>query len=287
MRAPLEGAPSAAVPDPALRAVAHAYAAATGRPYTPSARYARVNPTHAREYAQAYDEMADEPSERLTARSWAQMGDETLDQLAALDEAGYKFEFPRRGEDPYAATPRLALADLRDNKHMYVLPTEDAYGSLTPADEKNPLLKPVRGMSHMFGGAPFVQNDAFRAVHDALGHGPIGAGFRAAGEENAFRHHAALYSDLARLALTAETRGQNSWVNYGPFAQSNKGASAKDTTYAVQKSGVMPEFVYNRGLDDLPKLSIDELRRRIAALLVALGLGGAGRFADDEEEGRL
>ena len=74
-----------------------------------------------------------------------------------------------------------------------------------------------------------------------------GNGFRAEGEENAWRSHAAMYSPLARGAMTSETRGQNSWVNFGPYAAANKHASAADTHYADQKIGLMPKWTRTEG----------------------------------------
>ena len=59
-------------------------------------------------------------------------------------------------------------------------------------------------------------NDAFRAVHDAFGHGATGRGFDRHGEEAAWRHHASMYSPLARQAVATETRGQNCALVYGP-----------------------------------------------------------------------
>jgi hypothetical protein len=59
---------------------------------------------------------------------------------------------------------------------------------------------------------PFLsdaENDMFRAVHDAFGHASIGRGFDGHGEEAAWLKHSAMYSTLARRALTTETRGQN------------------------------------------------------------------------------
>lgn len=87
-----------------------------------------------------------------------------------------------------------------------------------------------------------MANDLFRIVHDYFGHLKEGYGFRAAGEDNAWRSHASMYSDLARPAMTTETRGQNSWVNYGPHGEKNRTASAADTVYADQKVGLMPEW---------------------------------------------
>lgn len=103
----------------------------------------------------------------------------------------------------------------------------------------NPLLEPT---AETIDGRATVANDIFRIVHDYFGHVKEGNGFRADGEENAWRSHAAMYSDLARPAMTAETRGQNSWVNFGPYAESNKTASGADTQYAPQKTGLLPDF---------------------------------------------
>jgi len=59
-------------------------------------------------------------------------------------------------------------------------------------------------------------NEQFRAVHDYFGHlGPKTPNtFGPRGEENAWLAHKQMYSPLAEPALTAETRGQNSYVNY-------------------------------------------------------------------------
>jgi hypothetical protein len=58
-------------------------------------------------------------------------------------------------------------------------------------------------------------NDAFRAVHDAFGHGSIGLGFDPDGEEAAWLKHSQMYSPLARPAMTTETRGQTCAFVYG------------------------------------------------------------------------
>lgn len=60
------------------------------------------------------------------------------------------------------------------------------------------------------------QNEQFRAVHDYFGH--LGTKkpntFGPQGEENAWLAHRQMYSPLAEPAMTSETRGANSWVNY-------------------------------------------------------------------------
>ena len=57
-------------------------------------------------------------------------------------------------------------------------------------------------------------NDKFRAVHDYETHAAEGYQFGKNGEENAWIQHSKMLSPLAQWALSSETRGQNSWVNY-------------------------------------------------------------------------
>ena len=58
------------------------------------------------------------------------------------------------------------------------------------------------------------ENEKFRAVHDFYGHAVHGNQFGPKGEETAWEHHKKMFTPLASLAMTAETRGQNSFVNY-------------------------------------------------------------------------
>jgi hypothetical protein len=173
------------------------------------------------------------------------------DQYRAAVNAGAKFEFwdPETEEDPYAASPRLAIEDLRNNHHMYVFPTSAGYGSeLSEEDVRNnPLLA---DSGERWNGKPVTYNDMFRAIHDYFGHGKDGVGFRADGEENAWRSHASMFSPLARLAMTTETRGQNSWLNYGPHGDSNRTAGVDDTVFADQKAGVLPLWAHHEGAED-------------------------------------
>ena len=142
-------------------------------------------------------------------------------------------------DDPYP-NPRMAIEDIRNNKHMWIFPTDDGFGSGSFDPEDNPLLAVT---DFEISGKPAMVNDIFRAVHDVFGHAKESAGFRAGGEETAWRMHSAMYSPLARRALTTETRGQNSWVNFGPKGEKNRSASPADTVYADQKIGLLPEWV--------------------------------------------
>lgn len=68
-------------------------------------------------------------------------------------------------------------------------------------------------------------NDAFRAVHDAFGHGSTGQGFDPHGEEAAWHRHRQMYSAAALPALTTETRGQTCtfvYANGGKYFSEQK-----------------------------------------------------------------
>lgn len=106
---------------------------------------------------------------------------------------------------------------------------------------------------------PVLANDLFRAVHDAFGHGLEGAGFRARGEENAWQAHVRLFTGPAVGAITSETRGQNSWLNYGPYGEHNRTAKVEDTVFAEQKTGLMPEWTWTEGrAGDMPDQVLEQ-----------------------------
>jgi hypothetical protein len=100
------------------------------------------------------------------------------------------------------------------------------------ADAQRKRLKVLR--TAKTGAHPFFtdeQNDKFRAVHDYFGHAATGRGFGQDGEEAAWVHHSQMFSAVARMALTTETRGQNSFFN-------NRGKQFADQKVAL----LPPEF---------------------------------------------
>ena len=253
---PLDGAPNVAGatgPAPGLVDVARSYAAAAGIPHRRQAVYAEVDEGRARRLADAYAEMKHAPQDPKVQEAYADMIRQTKDQYQALVDAGYEFSFFDSSSDPYKGNPSAAMRDLRANKRMAVYGTYDGYGTegITGAEiQGNPMLEPTgltwpdqRGVMH-----PVVANDLFRAVHDAFGHGLEGASFRARGEENAWQAHVRLFTGPAIAAITSETRGQNSWLNYGPHGERNRTAKLEDTVFSEQKTGLMPEWTWNEGL---------------------------------------
>ncbi len=236
-------------PDPQIVAVAERYADANGIPLTRQARYADVDPEFGARVGQAYEEMPHAPTDPAVQEAYANLKRQTRAQFDALVEAGYTFDFFDSASDPYGGNPSEAVRQFRATKHMSVYGTYDGYGTegiTGAAIENNPMLEETglqwpdqNGVMH-----PVVANDLFRAVHDAFGHSLEGAGFRARGEENAWQAHIRLYTGTAIHAATTETRGQNSWLNFGPHGEANRTAALGDTVFAEQKTGLMPEWTW-------------------------------------------
>jgi len=199
------------------------------------------------------------PQDPAVREAYQNLIDQTVDQYLALEAAGYQFYFfDPNGPDPYAdmeggfGNPWNAMRDLRANQRMAVYPTADGFGTQEAFDPaSNPLLADS-GIMWPWGSPdgelrPVTANDLFRAVHDAFGHGLEGAGFRARGEENAWQAHVRLFTGSAIAAITSETRGQNSWLNYGPYGEQNRTAQVQDTIFADQKTGLMPSWTWQEG----------------------------------------
>jgi hypothetical protein len=255
---PLEGAPSVSGftgPDPQLVAVAEEYARENGIPYKRQAEYVKVDEGRAERIAQAYEDMKHDPQNPKVKEAYENLIKQTIAQYEALVKAGYKFWFidtniPSNQE--YAQSPFNAMRDVRNNKEMGVFPTTDGFGSSDIDVKDNPLMAetkfkwPVGGLDGQM--KPVLANDLFRAVHDAFGHGLEGSGFRSRGEENAWQAHIRLFTGSAVGAITSETRGQNSWLNFGPYGETNRTANTEDTVFADQKTGLMPEWTWKEGV---------------------------------------
>lgn len=183
---------------------------------------AKINVEQATRIAAAYDAAEHAPSDPLVKSSYEAFKQETQDQWDYLHRQGVKFE-PWKGKgQPYKNSAEMQ-ADAAKGHLWYFT------GGDMPAD--HPMAEQMEdGVSY---------NDAFRAVHDYFGHAKDGNQFGPRGEENAWRTHSQMYTARARGAMTAETRGQNSWVNFGPKGAENR-ANPKNTQYAPQKATLLP-----------------------------------------------
>jgi hypothetical protein len=176
----------------------------------PMPRVTAIDAEKAQQMAKVYESL---PKNDPAAKSaYDALNKEVASQLKAIKGAGYKIEYVKT--DPYANSAEM-MKDVRENKRLKVF--------ATPDDSFHPYMTPA-------------QNNAFRAVHDWIAHAGPGNQFGPIGEENAYRMHAATLSPEAQRALATETRGQNSWVNFGP----NSHLPVKERPFAEQKAALWP-----------------------------------------------
>lgn len=242
---PVDGVMVRFGPYVAARRAAVTYCLSVGiSPDTLPSSYVKVNKNTARAIARLYDELQPTPHDKLTQASYRALAEETLAQWKIIKATGLQVEYSptMRGEpDPYS-NPRRLILDVKQNNHLFVTPTRSAYGDICfELDPLNPLLEEVCD-ERICGEVPLV-NDILRIVHDYFGHTREGLGFRSEGEYNAWRGHLAMYSPLARRAMTMEMWVQNCWINYGPFGKRNRYASMEETKFPQQKLALLPEWV--------------------------------------------
>lgn len=132
----------------------------------------------------------------LVAASYKQLEKETQEQFKSLP---VKMSF-HDGSLNYNDSNEM-LRDIIGHNHLTVFRGGDRHDFLNKID-------PQTGLN---------SNEQFRAVHDYFGHAIKGNQFGAKGEEIAWASHEQMYSPLAKIAMTSETRGQNSFVNYSPI----------------------------------------------------------------------
>jgi len=219
-----------------IRDLAEAYAKRKGITLLHPKMTFDVSPERGAKIAQAYEEMKHEPNNPKVKRAYQALINETIDQWNEIRKSGLKVTkiTPEMG-NPYLGGSKDVIRDVAENNHLYYFPTESGYGSTDVAS--HPLLQKVK-----VDNEEMPANDLFRIVHDVFGHVKEGEGFGPKGEENAWMTHKQMYSPEAQKALTSETRGQNSWVNFGPFGEQNR-ANPEKTTYAEQKAGLLPDWV--------------------------------------------
>jgi hypothetical protein len=224
--------------------VRDAYMKSKGREVVPSPRVEKLDPEFSKATADAYQAMEHNPNDPRVAAAYQAMADETSDQFAFLrDQAGVKMEPWTTEGQPYANSAEM-MEDVVKNNRLFYFPSEAGYGQgAVQAADNFPLLKPGKS------GAPV--NDEFRAAHDYFGHAVEGNQFGPLGEERAYQAHRTMFPEEAVPALTTETRGQNSWVNFGEHLRRSDGSIPKkgepgfvapqDRPFAEQKTGLLPE----------------------------------------------
>lgn len=207
-------------PPKTLHEIANDYNAKNGRGKIDT-KAVEPDPRRA-EIGMAYRKMKHQPDHPKVQASYAALQHETKQQWHHLQKHGYTMTLGSATEEPYKDHHEM-LHDIQVNRHIKVFT-----GGMPPHDHPMSQIDPETGHSH---------NHIFRAVHDIMGHGISGHDFTEHGEENAFRHHAQMYSDKAMPALTTETRGQTtSYFN-------NRHKLGK---FPPQKAGILPSKFHSR-----------------------------------------
>lgn len=195
----------------------------------------KLNPVFSKYVAQEYDALKHAPDNPNVKKAYDNLITEVRDQYDLLKGAGLKTTKMNPNEVPYKNSKQM-MADIHENNHLYYYPTEAGFGSdLNNLASNHPMMKSEGGE---------LANDVFRIVHDVFGHAKNKNGFGPVGEEQAYQIHKAMMSPEAQKALATETRGQNSWVNFGPNGEANR-ANPLGTVYADQKAGLLPDWAVN------------------------------------------
>lgn len=206
------------------RDISNEYKRRNGLPIEDNGIITSLDKDHQKAIADEFEAMEHRPNDPDVQAAYEAMAEETLAQYELMKEKGIVFELYEGEGEPYASSEEM-IADVRDNKHLYVLSTEKAFENTPITDEQraSSLMLRDSGQADVNGNALLV-NDVFRGVHDYFGHAVRGNSFGAIGEENAWAEHLTMFSPLAARAMTTETRGQNSWVNFGPNMRGEDGS---------------------------------------------------------------
>jgi hypothetical protein len=238
---------------------------------------------HIREQAGVGDHFEALPSDDLknpvVEYAYKELANELGKQYDALtedrpDSPGTKFYFqPYEVEgEPYKNSSEV-IRDIRTNNRLKVLKTDkDSFGPEGSDFSNHPLLEDSGRVDA--NGVPLSYNDLLRAVHDAIAHGMYADQFGPVGEEGAWNTHIrTLDNPWARWALTTETRGQNSWINFNKsrfFKNTDRllqpgeegYVPIKDRPFADQKAALLPLSDVLTG-DDLVDAPVKELMQKL------------------------
>lgn len=244
---------------------------ATGRELTPAEIAKEITPAQRKlqeRIAADYEDLPDNDlGNPLVKRAYDELVKEInkqfeklpikVDAWAEKDENG---RWVAKGGEPYKNSAAMRR-DVLNNNHLYFFITDkDQFGPPGSDFSGHPLLEKSGHESQ--NGYPMNENDVLRVVHDYYAHLMNNAQFGPRGEEAAWRNHVAtLDNGWARWALTSETRGQNSWVNFGSHVDPETPLSERP--FARQKVALLPVEDAMTG-DDHVDLPMWELSRSLS-----------------------
>lgn len=258
-----------------VRSAARDYMVQSGLPYESGEdEYADLDEDRAKRIADAFEGATHSPQDPEVHHAYEAFKQETARQYDHLVNRGYHFEPWGDEGQPYGDSKGFTDDIRRGHLYYYktLNPDETSFGGdqfqgrATPEQvADNPLLEDSGRPALDSQGNSYHQsyNDLFRAVHDVYGHAKEGNHTGPRGEENAWRQHMRMYSPDARRAMTTETRGQNSWVNFGHHLRRDDGSvphrgdfdyvPLPDRVFADQKVALLP-----REFSELPEKSVSK-----------------------------
>ena len=248
--------------NPVVQEQAEQYARSKRLPYDPNkaSGYADLDIDRAKRIADAFDALPImDLANPETREAYRSLADETIEQFEFVQQQGVQF-IPWAGKgEPYVNSSQM-MQDVEQNQRLYYFKTINPEDPATFGESVEGYIAQGHPLFEEYGdpvadsnGDLHQQNvnDLFRAVHDYFGHAKEGFQFGPRGEENAWRVHSQMYSPSARRAMTTETRGQNSWVNFNENMRREDGSipvrgdqdyiPLPERDYADQKVALLPE----------------------------------------------
>lgn len=212
-RGPELGGKGARRPNPEMERLMKRYVREAGLPAYRETDPAPWEPDRCRAIAEEFEALDFRDDSDFVQAAYRALADEIDAQFALVSG---EIEIEEYGDEdplPYRDSAEM-MEDVRKNRHLFVYSGGEDHAYLSREE-----------------------NWRFRAVHDLFGHAAGGFAFGPTGEENAWIEHSKSFTPLARAALATETRGQNSWVNCGPYSD----MPPKERPYADQKGALLPE----------------------------------------------
>jgi hypothetical protein len=171
---------------------------ALGLPETEETAVKKIDTALAKEIKDAYDALpVDDSKNPEVAAAYNKAVEEIDKQFQYLTkDLGIKVEFIK--DDPYKNSEEM-FEDVINNKRLKVYQGGEPHPFLGDSSKDS---------------SGFTANEKLRAVHDIFGHFVNRNQFGKIGEEAAWVDHSKMFSPEAQRAISTETRGQNSWVNF-------------------------------------------------------------------------
>jgi hypothetical protein len=171
---------------------------ALGLPDTEETSVKKIDTEFAKKIKDAYDALpVDDSKNPEVAAAYNKAVKEIDEQFQYLTkDLGIKVEFIK--DDPYKNSEEM-FEDIINNKRLKVYQGGEPHPFLGESS------KDTNG---------FTANEKLRAIHDYFGHFVNRNQFGKVGEEAAWVDHSKMFSPEAQRAISTETRGQNSWVNF-------------------------------------------------------------------------